>query len=131
MRFLLLAVALALPAAAAYAAIRRAWSEPAADVWSRALRAGLALPLGLGAASLFTYAWLLAGGTLDRAYALADFVLFASVLAAALAWRAPGGLARRPPRPDPPAARGSWSAGPSSSSPPRSQSWPRSSWGCP
>jgi hypothetical protein len=88
-RLLLLAFALALPAAAAYAAIQRAWSEPGCRVSSLALRAGLALPLGLGAASLFTYAWLLAGGALDGAYASVDSVLFASILAAARLRRTP------------------------------------------
>jgi hypothetical protein len=77
------AAALALPAAAAYAALARCWRESTGDLSSRVLLAGLSVPLGLGAGSLFTYAWLVAGGTLGRAYVLADVILFATAIAVA------------------------------------------------
>ncbi len=81
----LLALGLALPVAAAYCAIGRTLRAPA-DLADRALRIGLAVPLGLGAASLLSYAWLVSGGALGRVYALADLALFGAALAALRPW---------------------------------------------
>ncbi len=81
MRLLLLFLGIGLPVTAAYAATARALRGPA-DLAARALRAGVALPLGIGAGSLFAFAWLAAGGSLGRAYATADFLLFGGAIAA-------------------------------------------------
>jgi hypothetical protein len=78
-------VGLALPVAAAYLSIGRLLRPPA-DLASRTLLVGLALPAGIGAASLFTYGWLVAGGALGPTYAVADFLLFAGALAALRPW---------------------------------------------
>lgn len=84
---------LALPIAAAHLAVGRLL-RPGTDLASGALRLGLAIPLGLGGASIFSYGWLVAGGALGRTYAIADAVGFCTAIAALRSW-----TARAEPRP--------------------------------
>ena len=98
MTAVLAAVGVALPFAAAWTALRRLDPippEPAA----LALRAGLSLLLGTGAASLLAYGWLVAGGALGLGYVVVDGALFLALAAGA----ARGGPERRAAVPLPPA----------------------------
>ncbi|HEY6001540.1 MAG TPA: hypothetical protein VIV57_01620 [Anaeromyxobacter sp.] len=80
-------LALLLPAAAAWTAMGRLGilGRSAAE---RLAAAVLALLAGAGVASLWTFGWLLAGGTLGPAFRIADVLLWAGAAAAlGLSWR--------------------------------------------
>lgn len=62
--------------------------------WS--LRAGLSVVLGLGAAALFAYGWLVLGGSLDGRYAAAESAAFLGI-GAALMGRSPRAEGAPPP----------------------------------
>lgn len=97
MSALLLALGLLLPSAAAWALLRRVHPS-LRGVPGEALRAGLALVVGPGAATLLAYAWLVAGGSLGTGYALVE----AACCVAVVAWAARGWApADAPPSPRP------------------------------
>jgi hypothetical protein len=92
----LLLAGLLLPAAAAWALLRRL-DPGAGDLPGQALRAGLALVVGPAALTVLAYGWLVAGLALGPAYAAVEAVLCVAVVAWAVrGWRPPEGAPTRP-----------------------------------
>ncbi len=91
----LVAVALLLPAAAAWSIAGWLGVAAGASFLARAGRVAIAALGGAGLSSLVAFAWLLGGGALGHGYAAADALLFAAVAVAIPLWSRPSGPGAR------------------------------------
>lgn len=97
-----LAIALALPIAAAWFMARWLGVGPRRSVLDSLGLLAAAVVGGIGASSVVAFAWMLAGGALDRTYAVADAVVFGFIASAT----ARAHMRRRSIGPDPSAQLG-------------------------